>query len=233
MKIQISNVNVPTVLVALAILGLVVWNLSRGGSAGLGPLKLGGKRLTRRPSKPRQPSQPNQPLAPSRPPLPNQSVNRPTPAAQAPADGGTGPLVVIGGLVVAAIAFSLMSVSGQPAVGMTTRPRQTTSASVSAVYAYYAAVNQREWPQAWKLLGQPTPVYSSGYNQWASGYYCTVRDQITGVTPRGDALLVTIRAQESGGVVQTYRFNYVVKHGVLTQGQMLSYTGNAPQGCGE
>lgn len=225
MNIQISSVNVPTVLLALAILAipvLVVWNLSRGGSAGLGPLKLGGKRLTRRPRKPRQPSQPSQPPPPS----------RPTPAAQAPADGGTGPLIVIGGLVVGAIAFSLTSVSGQPAAGMTMRPRQTTSASVSAVYAYYAAVNQREWPRAWKLLGQPTPVNSSGYNRWASGYGCTIRDQITGVTPHGDALLVTIRAQESGGVVQTYRFNYVVKHGVLT-GQMLSSTGHPPQGCGE
>jgi hypothetical protein len=100
------------------------------------------------------------------------------------------------------------------------------------IYAYYAAINKREWPKAWKLAGQPAPVYSPAYNDWVNGYRCTVWDQITSITPHGDALRVNVRALESGDVVQTYRFSYVVEGGVLTQSQTLSYTGHAPQGCG-
>lgn len=220
MEIKITTVN--TGLIALVILVVAIWTLQRGGSVGLGSLKLAGKRLTRRPRKPR-------PSSPTAQPAPTvQPATRPTPVAQVAADGGSGPLIVVGGLAAVAIVYSLMSVSGQSASG---KPRETANTSASAVYAYYAAVSQRDWPQAWKLLGEPTPVYSPGYNQWVSGYACTVHDEITSITPHGDALFVAVRADESGGVVQTYRFRYVVQRGVLTQGVMLSHTGNAPKGC--
>lgn len=103
----------------------------------------------------------------------------------------------------------------------------------SVGYAYYAAVNDREWPKAWALAGQPAAVYSAAYYQWAAGYGCTARDQVTSITARGAALLVSVRAQESGGVIQTYRFSDIVKGRVLTHPQMLSFTGHDPQGCGK
>jgi hypothetical protein len=74
-------------------------------------------------------------------------------------------------------------------------------------------------------------VSSAAYNQWAAGYGCTARDQVTSITARGAALLVSVRAQESGGVIQTYRFSYIVKGRVPTHPQMLSFTGYDPQGC--
>lgn len=59
-----------------------------------------------------------------------------------------------------------------------------------------------------------------------------MRDHVTKITVKGNSLLVLVRALETGGITQDYKFSYVVRHGVLTHPRMLSYTGHAPQGCG-
>ena len=159
------------------------------------------------------------------------------PAAAQPANHGAGAATAIVLILLAGvIACALIPVSSQSAAGATANPHGKAAVSAgpaSVVYAYYAAINDREWPKAWALAGQPALVDSAAYSQWADGYGCTVRDQVTSITARGAALLVSVRAQESGGVTQTYRFSYVVRGGVLTHPQMLSFTGHAPQGCGK
>jgi len=214
----------------VALVGLTTWNLSRGGSAALGIFTLKGKTARRRTPRPAAP--PRQPASPGgagHPPAP-------APAAAQPASHGAGAATAIVLILLAGvIACALIPASSQPAAGATANPHGKAAASAgpaSVVYAYYAAVNDREWPKAWALAGQPTPVGSAAYSQWAGGYGCTVRDQVTSITAHGAAVLVSVRAQESGGVIQTYRFSYVVRGGVLTHPQMLSFTGRAPQGCG-
>jgi hypothetical protein len=125
---------------------------------------------------------------------------------------------------------------GEPTAGAAANSPKKATVSVgpaSVVYAYYAAVNEREWPKAWALVGQPSAIGSAAYNYWAEGYTCTLRDQITGITVRGTAVLVSVRAQESGGLTQSYRFSYIVRDGILTLPQTLSRTGRAPSGCGK
>jgi len=98
---------------------------------------------------------------------------------------------------------------------------------------FYAAVNQRDWPRAWQLAGGKSRDYgTAAYRQWVGGYSCSVRDHVTRITVKGNSLLVFVRALETGGVTQDYKFSYVVRHDALTHPRVLSYTGRAPQGCG-
>ena len=219
--------------VLVALVGLTTWNLARGGSAALGNFTLKGRKTARRRT-PRPAAPPHQPTPPAsagetpvqrhRPPRSRQTTaqEQPPRSFSSSSRGSSH-----------APSYRLQA---SPAAGATANPHGKAAVSAgpaSVVYAYYAAVNDREWPKAWALAGQPASVDSAAYNQWADGYGCTVRDQVTSITARGAALLVSVRAQESGGVTQTYRFSYVVRGGVLTHPQMLSFTGHAPQGCGK
>ena len=215
--------------VLAALIGLTVWNLARGGRAEWGSFKLTGRKtpLSRAP----------RPAAPPRQPAPPSSAGKPPASAAAqPASRGGAATAIVFVLLAGIIAYTLVQASGQSAAGaIANAPAKaaTPAGPGSVVYAYYAAVNDRNWPKAWALSGKPAAVDSAAYNQWIDGYACTVRDQVTSVTARGAALLVSVRAEESGGVIQSYRFSYVVRDGVLTHPQMLSFTGHAPQGCGK
>jgi hypothetical protein len=200
-------------LVAFA--ALVVWNLSRGGSVAFPGLALSGRRAAGRPRSSRSP-------APPRPPT------RPVSSAPAAASRGGPGLAVVLVPIAAAISLFIASNASHAATG---RPRALGPASVAR--AYYAAVNERNWPKAWQLTGNSGRDYGRAYQRWVDGYSCTVWDQITRITSRGDRLLVLVRARETGGVVQDYEFSYAVKDGVLTQGRTLKHSGHAPQGCGD
>jgi hypothetical protein len=198
-------------LVAFAV--LVVWNLSRGGSVAFPGLTLSGRRSAGRPLRS---------AAPPRPPT------RPVSSAPAAASRGGLGLAVVLVPIAAAISLFIASNASHAATG---RPRALGPASVAR--AYYAAVNQRNWPKAWQLTGNPGRDYGPAYQRWVDGYSCTVWDQITRITSRGDRLLVLVRARETGGVVQDYEFSYAVKDGVLAQGRTLKHSGRAPQGCSD
>jgi len=195
---------------------LVVWNLSRGGSVAFPGLTLSGRRS----AKPRA----SRGAALRRPPA------RPVNARPAAASRGGPGLAVV--LVPIAAAVGLF-VAGNASHAATGRPRALDQAGPASVArAYYAAVNRRNWPKAWQLAGNSDRGYGPAYHRWVDGYNCTVWDQITRITSRGDRLLVLVRARETGGVVQDYRFSYVVSDGVLTQPRTLKFSGHAPQGCG-
>ena len=90
--------------------------------------------------------------------------------------------------------------------------------------------NQRDWPRAWQLAGGKSRDYgTAAYRQWVGGYRARPRHHDHRERKQ---LLVFVRALETGGVTQDYKFSYVVRRGVLTHPRMLSYTGHAPQGCG-
>jgi opacity protein-like surface antigen len=133
----------------------------------------------------------------------------------------------------AVVVLFLASASHAAAMSSPTPGRAQVSSLAAVAQAYYAAVNQRDWPRAWQLAGGNSRGYgTAAYRQWVGGYTCTVRDHVTKITVKGNSLLVLVRALETGGITQDYKFSYVVRHGVLTHPRMLSYTGHAPQGCG-
>src|ERR1035437_6973774 len=159
----------------------------------------------------------------------------PPPPPAGTSSGGAGVAIgVIVSLAVAAVVVLLLaSASHASATSSRTPGRVQASRPAAVAQAYYAAVNQRDWPRAWQLAGGKSRDYgTAAYRQWVGGYSCTVKDHVTRITVKGSSLLVFVRALETGGVIQDYKFSYVVRHGVLTQPRMLRYTGHAPQGCG-
>ena len=152
--------------------------------------------------------------------------------AAAPSRGGRGLAVVLVPIVAAVGLFIAGNASHAATGGPRASGQSQQQGPASVARAYYAAVNQRDWPKAWQLAGNSDREYGPAYRYWVDGYSCTVWDQITSITSRGDSVTVRVRARETGGVVQT-TFSYVVRDGVLTQPRTLKVVGHAPQGCGE
>jgi hypothetical protein len=218
--------RVATSAIAGAFALLIVWTLWRGGTVVLPGLTLSGHRPP--PAEP-----PAQRLA-APAASPAREVVPPPPPPAGTSSGGAG--VAIGVIVslaaAAAVVLFLASASHASATSSRTPGRVQASSPAAVAQTYYAAVNQRDWPRAWQLAGGKSRDYgTAAYRQWVGGYSCTVQDHVTRITVKGNSLLVFVRALETGGVIQDYKFSYVVRHGVLTQPRMLSYTGHAPQGC--
>lgn len=218
--------RIATSAIAGAFALLIVWTLWRGGTVALPGLTLSGHRPP--PAEP--PAQ--RMAAPAAPPV-RQAVPPPPPPAGT-SSGSTGAAigVSVGLAAAAAVVLFLASASHASATSSRTPGRAQASSPAAVAQAYYAAVNQRDWPRAWQLAGGKSRDYdTAAYRQWVGGYSCTVRDHVTRITVKGNSLLVSVRALETGGVTQDYKFSYVVRRGVLTHPRMLSYTGHAPQGC--
>ena len=85
----------------------------------------------------------------------------------------------------------------------------------AVVLAYYAAINQQDWPRVWQLGGKNL---NSSYNQMLSGYRLTARDILTNVRVSGNTVTARLLAYETTGPVQTYLVSYVVSGGVIVAG---------------
>lgn len=218
--------RIATSAIAGAFALLIVWTLRRGGTVALPGLTLSGHRPPAEP-----PAQ--HAAAPAARPA-HQAVPLPPPA-DGTSSGGAGAAIGVTVSLAAAAAVVLFLASASHASPTSSRaPGRAQASSPAAVaQAYYTAVNQRDWPRAWQLAGGKSRDYgTAAYRQWVGGYSCTVHDHVTRITVKGSNLLIFVRALETGGVTQDYKFSYVVRHGVLTHPRMLSYTGHAPQGCG-
>jgi hypothetical protein len=220
--------RVATSAIAGAFALLIVWTLWRGGTVALPGLTLSGHR--RPPAKP-----PSQRVAAPAPPPVRQAVPPPHPPADTSSGGAGAAIGVIVSLAAAAAAVLFLASASHASATSQRMPGRLQASSPAAVaQAYYAAVNQRDWPRAWQLAGGKSRDYGTAiYRQWVAGYSCTVQDHVTKITVKGNSLLVFVRALETGGVIQDYKFSYVVRRGVLSQPRMLRYTGHAPQGCGD
>jgi hypothetical protein len=237
MSLASAHARVYAIPLGLAGLAVIVWlarwNLARGGSAVLGNfLTLSGRKVAR----PRAPRPAADSTATTRSPqTPGHRGTSQAHAAPQSASRARAATAFILVLLAAAGASAFVGATGRPAMGATRKTPAKTAAlagPASVVYAYYTAVNDREWPKAWALSGQLTEVDGAAYSHWIDGYACTVRDHVTSITTHGSEVVVGVRAEESGGVIQTYRFSYVVRDGALTHPEKLSVTGRAPQGCG-
>ena len=93
------------------------------------------------------------------------------------------------------------------------RPRPRT-----VVTDFFAAVNARDWRQAWDLGGSNL---SRTYHAMIAGYAGTVRDEIQSERVTGDRVTVRLLAYQSGGVMRLYRISYEVRDGVITAGTVL------------
>lgn len=93
----------------------------------------------------------------------------------------------------------------QPPAGPSADPAGT-------VKAYFAAINNREYAQAWKLGGQHT---GSSYSSFISGFTTTATDTVTILSVSGKVVTARLAAQQTDGTVKTYQGTYMVSNGVI------------------
>jgi hypothetical protein len=89
----------------------------------------------------------------------------------------------------------------------------------AVVIDFFAAVNARNWRQAWDLGGSNL---SRSYRAMIAGYAGTVRDEIQSERVTGDRVTVRLLAYQAGGVMRVYRISYEVRDGVITAGTVLA-----------
>jgi hypothetical protein len=95
----------------------------------------------------------------------------------------------------------------------------------AAVEAFYAAINDHNWPRVWQLGGKNL---GTSYQSMIAGYRTTARDVITSLTANGAAVSGSILAYQTTGAVKTYQVHFVVQHGVITAGHQTLLGINPP-----
>jgi hypothetical protein len=118
----------------------------------------------------------------------------------------------------------ITKVQWTPASGFSAQAAEwlvTGSASASAgppadpadtVRAYFAAINNRDYAQAWKLGGQHT---GSSYSAFVGGLTTTANDTVTILSVAGNVVTARLTAQQTDGTVKTYQGTYTVSNGVI------------------
>ncbi|WP_433526280.1 hypothetical protein ACQPZ2_16045 [Nocardia pseudovaccinii] len=103
-----------------------------------------------------------------------------------------------------------------PATTTTSAPPTTVAAVVSAsaavVYAYFDAINRRDYPQAWELGGRNL---DSSYDDFVDGLATTDRDAVTITAEEGDTVHIRLSARQSDGTYRTFAGYYVVRDGAI------------------
>jgi serine/threonine protein kinase len=103
-----------------------------------------------------------------------------------------------------------------------TPPNRASASASSAVLgpgrvveAFYAAINDHNWPRVWQLGGKNL---GTPYQAMIAGYRMTARDVITSLSTSGAVVTGHILAHQTSGTVQDYRISFLVHSGVITAG---------------
>jgi serine/threonine protein kinase len=186
-----------------------------------------------RPQPSQQPAQPPGPQSfqpprpatdwPPPPPPTRQPPGKPPRARlKGPRFAAVGAFILI--VVIAAVVGVLLRQhNAPPPVNPPTTPasRVTTPASAplgpaATVRAYYAAINDHDYPRAWQLIGGEK-TQATDYNGFVKGFNGTQRDDVTVVSVAGDVVTVKLAATQTSGAVKNYAGTYAVTNGVITQ----------------
>jgi serine/threonine protein kinase len=89
----------------------------------------------------------------------------------------------------------------------------------ATVRAYYAAINARDYPRAWALIGGKSSQ-TADYNAFVKGFAQTQRDNVTIVSVNGGLVTVRLAATQTDGSVKNYQGSYTVTNGVITQSRI-------------
>jgi serine/threonine protein kinase len=140
-------------------------------------------------------------------------------------------VIIVSCLVIAGAAFAVLharAVRSRPpltsaSVSGTVKPRDSAPSAASqaaagapatTVTAYFAALNARDYTQAWNLGGRNT---GSSYTAYVNGFGTTARNTVTVLSVAGNVVTARITALQTDGTVKTFQGNYTVTGGVITQ----------------
>lgn len=89
---------------------------------------------------------------------------------------------------------------------------EPSAGPADTVRAYFAAITNRDYAQAWKLGGKNT---GSSYASFVSGLRTTAADTVTILSVSGNVVTARLTAQQTDGGVTTYQGTYTVSNGVI------------------
>lgn len=96
--------------------------------------------------------------------------------------------------------------------GSAAPPAGPAAGPADTVRAYFAAINNHDYAQAWELGGQHTG-YS--YASFVDGFSGTASDSVTILSVSGNVVTAQLTAQQASGTVKTYQGTYTVSDGVI------------------
>jgi hypothetical protein len=82
------------------------------------------------------------------------------------------------------------------------------------VQAYFAAINSKDYAEAWQLGGSN---FSASYPAFVEGFSGTTKDTITILSVTGSVVTARLVAQQADGTVKTYQGTYTVTDGAITK----------------
>jgi serine/threonine-protein kinase len=171
---------------------------------------------------PLQPPRPARDWPPPPPPTRQPPGRPPRSRRKGPRWAAAGAFLIV--IVIAAVVGVLLrSHNAPPPVSHPTTPASgvTTPASAAlgpaaTVRAYYAAINDHDYPRAWQLIGG-AKTQTTDYNTFAQGFNGTENDDVTIVSVSGNVVTVKLAATQTSGAVKNYAGTYTVTNGVITQ----------------
>jgi hypothetical protein len=95
----------------------------------------------------------------------------------------------------------------------------------AVVRDYFAAINARDYRQAWRLGGKN---FSPSYEHFVRGFADTERDTVTVLNVDGPIVTIRLVADESGGRQSIYQGTYTADHGELVAAQVRRVPGPPP-----
>jgi hypothetical protein len=81
------------------------------------------------------------------------------------------------------------------------------------VQAYFAAINNKDYPTAWNLGGKNL---GESYQSFVDGFSTTASDTATILSVDGTTVTAQLAAQQTDGTVKYYRGAYTVENGTIT-----------------
>lgn len=92
----------------------------------------------------------------------------------------------------------------------------------SVVQAYYNAINDNNWNEAWNLGGDNISAQKDeGEQRFIQGFAGTAHDNLTVDSVSGDDVSITLHAEQSDGSCKGYQGDYIVD---MNQGAISSAT---------
>ncbi len=140
--------------------------------------------------------------------------------------------IVVGCLVVLCLAGGAIALVGSGALkshapvsaakpvghGSTTGTTRTAAPAptgpAATVNAYFTALNDHDYAEAWDLGGRNT---GSSYTDYVNGFSTTARNTVTIVSVSGNVVTARLTAPQTDGTVKTFQGTYTVNDGVITQ----------------
>jgi hypothetical protein len=95
----------------------------------------------------------------------------------------------------------------------------------AVVRDYFAAINARDYREAWRLGGQH---FSPSYEDFVRGFADTEHDTVTVLNVDGPIVTIRLVADESGGRQSIYQGTYTADHGELVAAQVRRVPGPPP-----